>query len=442
MNQSAAPSIDDDVALEGTIALEGVEELTVHVALVVGSGTLEEARIPEGELTLLLDDGGKVKVERDARTRVEALPTKSIRGRWEVLETHAEARRFASRAPGPHVRAELRRRVLRPGVRVTVRGAVLARGRVEAGGDAAGYREPGASVTVTHVLAREIAPVAKVRSDRRAFALPFARIIGGVALVVAGLLFTRWVVTWPASLAHPSLAALRAATGTVTSFYASLGVLLLLPRLGGFARLLPRFVREDGEDHLDAQAGSAMLLVGVLLSLMMGIGGASILERVWETGDLKVRGPKGPLVPGSIVPATFMHLAIVAAWVGLWLRERREARLADLFRDRGSGWKVRSGRIESGSLVLLASTSGHGRSTTTFLRGQVEAPLTIRSGEDSLRVEPDKLVFGLDTTIPAKHKPREVRWETAPGAPAAVAGRFDGKSYLRASGPESLLVET
>ena len=156
--------------------------------------------------------------------------------------------------------------------------------------------------------------------------------------------------------------------------------------------------------------------------------------------SLKVRGPKGPLVPGSIVPATFMHLAIVAAWVGLWLRERREARLADLFRDRGSGWKVRSGRIESGSLVLLASTSGHGRSTTTFLRGQVEAPLTIRSGEDSLRVEPDKLVFGLDTTIPAKHKPREVRWETAPGAPAAVAGRFDGKSYLRASGPESLLV--
>ncbi len=428
---------DDEVTIEGAIALDGVEELAVQVALVVGAETVASARIPEGEFTLALDDGRRVKVERDEQTRVEGLPTTRIRGRWEELEKHAEAHRVGGRAPGPHVRAELQRRVLRPGARVSVRGAVLAR---EVAGTAAGYRAPGGSVAVTHVLAREIAPAPKVSSARGKVTLPIAQ-IGGVALFVIGLaLFTRWVVAWPASLAHPDVAALRAAAGTTMSFYASLGVFLLLDRSRHSMRLLPQFVRADGEDHTPLESHMVALFAGLAFSILMGLGVGGILETVLAAESLEVRGSKGPLVRGSSIPATFARLGIIAAWVGLWLRERREAKLASLFRDRGSGWKVRSGRIETGSLVLRRLFWGGARSTTTALRGHVEAPLTIRSREGSLRVEPDGLLLGIDPAIPFQRDGRNMRWETGPGTAVAIAGRLDGKRHVRASGPESLLV--
>ncbi len=61
-------------------------------------------------------------------------------------------------------------------------------------------------------------------------------------------------------------------------------------------------------------------------------------------------------------------------------------------------------------------------------------------GEDSLRVEPDGLLFGIDAAIPSQREKNTVRWEAGPGANVAIAGRLDGKDHVRATGPESLLV--
>lgn len=436
----ADPTSDgDEVTLTGRIANAGA--VTVQVALRVRDDLLATSGVP-GAVELTLDDGTTVRVEIDARTRAPALPETRSAGAWERLAEDPDAALVSSRAPGPHVRATLVRRVARPGARLVVRGKVL---ESEAPGkSSASYRAPArGKERPRRVLASEIAPeptaVAPTREPRPFPLEAFVRALAALLLVTAVTGFVRWVFLWPDALARPSVLPMRLGAGATCSLHAAVWLSILLQRRGSGARLLPRFVDDSGSALRSPFAEGAQVFATIMATFML-IGSAVALEKIAALGNLLLRGPKGGrLVDGAWMPAGAQLVTAAVGWLALVDRERREARLAGLFRARSTGWSVRAGRMLSGKLELVMSVYGTGRTSTRSWTGSFEGPIEIESDGETLSVSPGGLVWGMDTVDPDDSKPRSTRWTMGPGAYAAVAGRLDDQRTLRATGPESLL---
>ena len=430
------------MTLAGRVA--GADPTTVHVSLVTADKVIRESGLT-GAFDLVLEDGERVRVDITPHTRVDGDEIEEARttGRWDRLAEHPDARWVESHAPGPHVRATLVRSVLRPGARVVVRGAVVERAAsVQPSYREAAFGAPehvtAAAITAGAVRAASTSPGPKpeARGDSR-----LLRCFGAFLAVAAIYVFVRRVLFWPPELVDPRVLPVRASLGAACAIHIALGCLLVCQRPGGVARLLPRFVRADNT-LFGSTFFAGFIIFGAVGALAFGVAQELALGEIERTRDLAVRGSKGgQLLDGSWIPATFQWLVVACAILGLYLRERSEAKLATLFGHRGAGWTVRRGELREGTLKIHRFVDGSGRSATHHWTASIQEPLTVTSGDDTIAVNPEGLAWGIDTVAPtASPEARATTWAVGTGAAVAIAGRFGDATTLRAHGPESLVL--
>lgn len=430
------PGTADDVTLSGRV--DSAQAVTVHVALEVDGETVGERSV-DGAFDLLLEGGARVTIETCWQTRSasEIEPTRTT-GTWERLAKHPDARWVESHAPGPHVRVALLRRVLRPGAAVVVRGTVAeyaTEGETQAHYRLAARGAPPPTRLVASAIAPERVEAASTKGRRGVV----ARAVGAMLAATALLFFVRWVVLWPPELAVAKVASIRAAAGVACAMHLAFWLSVVFQRRGSTARLFPRFVGANRRP-LGSELVAGLLVFGVIASMALGAGGVIILEKLLDTGDLTVSGVKGrPLLESAWLPAAFLWVSAACGILGLCLRERGEAQIAGLFRDRGDGWMVREGVLEEGKLTISVHVNGHGRSATRYWSSEVDGVLTITSEGETLTVRTDGIAWAIDTVVKAPAQ-RGERWSVGPGAAVAIAGRLGDGTNIRARGPESLVV--
>lgn len=440
--ERADPRVDEPTIAAAAVTLSGrvdsAEAVTVHVTLEVAGESVYERSV-DAVFDLLLEDGARVTIETCWQTHSakEIEPARTT-GTWERVAEHPDAQWVESHAPGPHVRVALLRRVLRPGSSVVVRGTVLEHA-IERETHAHYRAAARGAPSPKRLVAIAIAPGRAVAAPTKGRPRVFARAVGAVLAVAALLLFARWVVLWPSELAVAKVAPLRAAAGVACAMHCAFWLSVVFQRPGSIARLLPRFVGAN-RLPLGSQLVATLLVFGVITSMVLGVGGVFILEKLLDTGDLTARGAKGrPLLESAWLSAAFLWIPAAVGLFGLYLRERGEAQIAGLFRDRGGGWTVREGVLEEGELMILMHVDGHGRSATRHWSSEIDGALTIASHGETLTVRTAGIAWAIDTVddTPAQ---RGSRWTVGPGAAVAIAGRLGEGTNLRAHGPESLVV--
>lgn len=427
---------EDVVSVSGRVVSGDAEGTTISVALRVGDEILEQRGVA-GQLDLILDDKGMLTVEFDAATRATKLHEVTREGAWERLAKDPVAKLVSGRAPGPHVRATLIRRVARLGERVLVRGRVVGRS------GAVVTRIAAAELTLASKLTPSPIQSKAARSKVDVGDL-VARAVGVILLLVTLYAALRWVVLWPEQLEHRGITYTRLAVGVACSLHAGIWLALVIRRRGGgVMRMLPRFVAADGE-VISAEMLGVALGTGVVASAMFGaIGGLVMLDEIAKTGNVMTAGNKGPLVDGAVVPTVGALLMATLGWFAMWGLEGREARLAALFRDRGSSWTARAGHLRAGSLSLYMRISGTNRSASRHWSAEISGPLELELDGRRVTLAPKGLVWGIDPVTSVESSQGRVNeWSMGPDSTVAVAGRLrdSDSTMLQATGPESLVL--
>jgi hypothetical protein len=393
----------------------------LRVELRVGERSLGVRTLVE-TVELIADDGSPVTVELGEDTTLTGVREELVEGAWERLaKQQPEAERFASVAPGPHVRASLVRWVLEPGAMLEVRGRSRAHG-------------PG-----RRLAASELAQVAAGQTCASGPARPpvdVRRVLAAVVGIAAAAWYLRLTLLWPAELTSPTILWFRQAAAIGCATVIALTLAMASRRVTGGARLwlLPRFVTTDDKHGTCAFDGSGPIIFAGLPAVLGGI---------WPGVVLEVRLLLANLVEfDSPWSATLLcGLGMTVGIYTLWKHERLADRQARRFCP-GQGWSLIRARVDAGALRLRVERRSYFRGHADYFLGEIDGPLRLDHGGAPILVEPKQLVWALDLGAPdQRDDDGTLRWSAGSGATALLAGRFEpGAASVAATGPESLLL--